>query len=116
MLDIYPGYTTNDMSRKAIELFDEVKRKDLLPRVHSETNVANDESSLTIYLLTIGAAARLYDLSLSESIIKHIPSSYLSHPHIQNALIDMWVSRFKSSSFNILFIIISSKIRAKLDA
>ena len=82
------------MPRKIIELFDEMRKNDLLPQIQSETNVDNNQSSLAIYLLTIGAAARLYDLSLSESIIKQIPSSYFSHPHIQNASIDMWVGRF----------------------
>ena len=88
------------MPRKTIELFDEIKRKGLLQQIPSatecdsfnETNLDIDEPSLIIYLLTINALARLYDLSLSESIIKDIPSSYFSRRHIRIALIDMWVS------------------------
>ena len=88
------------MPRKTIELFDEIKRKGLLQQIPSatecdscnETSLDIDEPSLIIYLLTINALARLYDLSLSESIIKDIPSSYFSRRHIRTALIDMWVS------------------------
>jgi len=116
MQEIYSGYTRNDMSREAIELFDRVKTKGLLRQIYSETNSKlinetnigcdENESSLGIYLLSINALARLYDLPLSKSIVKDIPSSYLSHPHIRNALIDMWVSLFNHSSVNILSIAI----------
>ena len=88
------------MSRKTIELFIEIKRKGLLPPSPSatecdsfdETSLGIYEPSLIIYLLTINALARLYDLPLSQSVIKDIPSSYFSHQYIRNALIDMWVS------------------------
>ena len=88
------------MARKTIELFDEIKEKGLLQQIPSatecdsfnETNLDINEPILIIYLLTINALARLYDLSLSESIIKDIPSSYLPRRHIRIALIDMWVS------------------------
>ena len=90
------------MPRKTIELLDQMKKKSLLQQVLSEAkykslneiNTDNNESILVIYLLAINASARLYDLSLSESIIKDIPSSYPSHPYIQNALMDMWISLF----------------------
>ena len=102
MLEIHSGYTRNDIPRKTIELFDQMKKKGLLRHIQSETkckslneiNSDSNESSLVIYLLIINASARLYDLSLSESIVQDIPSSYLSYPYIQNALIDMWVSLF----------------------
>ena len=88
------------MPRKTIELFNEIKRKGLLQQIPSaterdsfdETSLDIDEWSLIIYLLTINALARLYDLPLSESIIKDIPSSYFPRRYIRNALIDMWVS------------------------
>ena len=102
MLEIYLGYTGNDMPRKTIELFDQMKKKGLLRHIQSETkcksfserNSDDNEASFVIYLLIINALARLYDLLLSESIVQDIPSFYLSHPFIQNALIDMWVSLF----------------------
>ena len=102
MLEIHLGYTRNDMPRKTIELFDQMKKKGLLRSIQSETkwksfnerNSDDNESSFVIYLLIINALARLYDLLLSESIVQDIPSFYLSHPFIQNSLIDMWVSVF----------------------
>ena len=102
MLSINLGYIKNAMPRKTIELFDEVKKKGLLEQIHSEKGlnylneavIDNSDSNMIIYLLVVNALALLYDSLLSELITKDIPSYYLSHPHIQSALIDMWVNIF----------------------
>ena len=50
------------------------------------------ESKMVIYLSAVTALAHLAMSDIAEDIVKQIPSNFLDHLRIRNALIDMWVS------------------------
>ena len=50
------------------------------------------DSALVIYLCALNAASHLAMSDIAEDIVKQVPANFLVHPHIQNTLIDMWVS------------------------
>jgi hypothetical protein len=110
------GYTKNDMPRRTLDLYDELKRKGLF-RCDDfsllSTSTDPSRSDLVFYLLLINAAGRLMDESRCESVAKEVPSSFLASSQILNALVDMWVSQ--SSRAIAKFILVSfrsSRVRS----
>jgi hypothetical protein len=90
------GYTKNDQPSEAIEIFTGVELQQLLQAKtsHSFAGTRMDvaESTMVIYLCAVTTLADLAMSDMAEDIVKQIPSNFLAHLRIRNALIDMWVS------------------------
>ena len=93
---IMTGYTKNNQPEEAIEIFNDAETQRFLrkenPNSFADTKMVGGDSRLVVYLCAMTALSNLAMSDVSESIVKGIPSTLLVHPHIQNALIDMWVS------------------------
>ena len=88
------GYRANEMWIEVLDLFNELKRTNLLQEkeIKKRVNKLDDmESKLTIYHCIINASSQLGMLSMSEGIIDEIPFNIQMNSSIQNCLIDMWV-------------------------
>ena len=83
------GYTKNGQANKAIDLFNEIQAKRLL---RHQGDAGYVESATILFVCMISALSHIAMLDISESLVEEIPSDFLRHPRIQNALIDMWVS------------------------
>jgi hypothetical protein len=85
----------NDQAIQAIEFFEKTKQTGLLKEQPNEMNRDQIKSIQIIHLCAINGLAQLGMASMAESISQDFPSSLLDNVFIQNALIDMWVSRDK---------------------
>jgi pentatricopeptide repeat protein len=73
------GYNVNNESLKCLKQFEGMKQQDIVP---------ND----VIFNIVIGACSRIGMFSLCQSIVDQIPLHFYEKQHINNSLIDMWVS------------------------
>jgi pentatricopeptide repeat protein len=73
------GYNMNSEPRKCLKLFEKVKRQKIMI----------DER---IYVILIGAYARIGIISMCREVVKQISTEALNSYRVQNSLIDMWVS------------------------
>ena len=74
------GYNLNDEPDKCLQLFYRIK----------DQNIAPNE---VIPLAAVCACSHIGLQTISRNLIDHIPGESLQSRHLQNALIDMWVSR-----------------------
>ena len=72
------GFNKQDNPLKTLNLFNHMKSDGI-------------EANVMIYLCLIRALSQIGDYSLSQSIVKQIPHSFLVDNKIRTALIDMWV-------------------------
>ena len=99
------GYTLNEMAMKAVKLFNEIgdkisERQILLPK-----NKDHVESAWITYLCVANALSQIGDLSMSKVIAAKIPTPSRPFISLQNAMIDMWVSRSQFHSNTIAIVI-----------
>ena len=92
----FSGYIENDQADKAIEMFTDTDTqrclRDSTVKLLNHPKTSWAESPTVIYLCVINALSHVGNATISESIVKQIPSNFLVLPLIQNSLIDMWVS------------------------
>ena len=81
------GYNLNDEPHKCLELFHRIK----------DQNIAENE---VIPLAAVCACSHIGLRSFSRKVIDAIPPQSLENRHLQNALIDMWVSGIASEEVN----------------
>ena len=74
------GYNLNDEPDKCLQLFYRIK----------DQNIALNE---VIPLAAVCACSQIGIQTISRNTVDHIPAKSLQSRHLQNALIDMWVSR-----------------------
>ena len=77
------GYNLNDEPHKCLELFHRIK----------DQNIAENE---VIPLAAVCACSHIGLRSFSRKVIDAIPPQSLENRHLQNAVIDMWVSGISS--------------------
>ena len=81
---------------KAIEIFTAIDKQCFLrkeePILFADAKMVRADSPMVIYLCALNAASHVGMSDIAEHIVQKVPSSFLVHPHIQNTLIDMWVS------------------------
>ncbi|UJR16283.1 hypothetical protein I4U23_003189 [Adineta vaga] len=70
-------YNENNQPNKTLDLYEQMKRKQI-------------KLDSTISFLLINACAALGIYSICQSIFEQIPKSFLNNIYIKNALIDMW--------------------------
>jgi pentatricopeptide repeat protein len=83
------GFNKDNNPFKALNLFSQMKKDGF-------------EGDIVIYLRVIKSLSQIGDCSICQSFVKQLPDSFRVNNHIENALIDMWVSR-KTFSFLIFF-------------
>lgn len=74
------AFNEDGQPNKTIELFNQMKSKSI-------------DSNSIVYLCVISALAQIGIIELSQTIVNEIPGAWALEPSIQNALVDMWVSR-----------------------
>ncbi len=94
------GFNKENNPEKALNLFNKMKLDGFEPDIIS-------------YISVIKALSIIGDYSILESIVQQIPDSFLVDHKIQNALIDMWVSLERFSSY--IFFCKKNEFRVKLD-
>jgi pentatricopeptide repeat protein len=91
------GYTKNNQPGKALELFTAMEIEQVFPdkkrNALIDAKMTGADSTLVLYLCAIDAASHLAMSDISDAILQRIPPSFLVHSHMQNALINMWVSK-----------------------
>jgi pentatricopeptide repeat protein len=73
------GYNKDNNPFKALNLFSQLKKDGF-------------EGDIVIYLRVIKSLSQIGDYSLGKSFVKQLPDCFRVNNHIENALIDMWVS------------------------
>ena len=82
------------MTTETVEMFNQIHHDQFYTEnnhLYSKKGIDYFEQNVIIYLCLIKALAQIAILSTSQSIAQRIPTSYLTHRQIENALIDMWV-------------------------
>jgi pentatricopeptide repeat protein len=72
------GFNKENYPSKTLDLFNQMKLDQM-------------KANIVIYLNVIKALSQIGDYSISQSIVRQIPDSFLDDNRIQNTLIDMWV-------------------------
>jgi hypothetical protein len=87
----------NDRSDEAIHLFYQIlnEKKILFNEMKKEIR----ESNIIVTLLAINASSQIGNSSICQSIVGQIPKDFSLSREIENALIDMWVRKFKEFFF-----------------
>ncbi|CAF3995399.1 unnamed protein product, partial [Rotaria sp. Silwood1] len=75
--NLMSGFNKENNPEKTLDLFNKMKNDGI-------------QANVVIYLCLIKALSRIGDYSLSISMIKQIPDSFLHDNQIKTALIDMW--------------------------
>ncbi|CAF1681964.1 unnamed protein product, partial [Adineta ricciae] len=71
------AYNNNEQPEKTFKLYKRMKTDGI-------------KANFLIYVFLLNACANLGVLSISQSIYEQIPKTFLDHPYVQTALIDMW--------------------------
>jgi pentatricopeptide repeat protein len=79
--NLMKAYNKNDQLEKTLDLW----------KLMEIDGIQSDE---LIFVFLFNACANIGTSSISESIYEQMPKSFLQHPYIQTALIDMWVKIF----------------------
>ncbi len=93
------GFNKENNPKKTLNLFNKMKLDGFEPDIIS-------------YISVIKALSIIGDYSILQSIVQQIPDSFLVDHRIQNALIDMWVSLKRFSSY--IFFCKKNEFRVKL--
>jgi pentatricopeptide repeat protein len=72
------GFNKENYPSETLDLFNQMKLDQM-------------KANIVIYLCVIKALSQIGDYSISQSIVRQIPDSFLDDNRIQNTLIDMWV-------------------------
>ena len=83
--NLMDGFNREENFEKTFEIFEEFKRTQMKP-------------NFVIYLTVLKALSKIGVMSMAESIIEDMPRSFLKNKMIQNALVDLWVRCYASSS------------------
>jgi pentatricopeptide repeat protein len=73
------GHNKDNNPFKSLHLFSQLKKDGF-------------EGDIVIYLRVIKSLSQIGDYSLGQSFVKQLPDCFRVNNHIENALIDMWVS------------------------